>query len=99
MENVYHGGWNSAEDMVSDFWIDIAELKGVKVLYALREYGDYDGWCIVIFKRGRKLYEVHGSHCSCFGLEEQWCPEETSVAALRKTNAEVAELLFGKAKK
>ena len=28
------------------------------------------------------LYEVHGSHCSCYGFEGQWFPEETSWIAL-----------------
>lgn len=30
------------------------------------------------------LYEVHGGHCSCYGLEGQWEPERTTVASLRK---------------
>lgn len=34
------------------------------------------------------LYEVNGSHCSCYGLEGQWEEEETTVEALayRLTN-------------
>jgi len=94
----YQGGWSNAEEMVGDFSESIEVLKGAKVLYALREYGDYDGWCFVLFKRDAKLWEVNGSHCSCYGLEEQWDPEETSVEALYQTNSTVAELLFGPAK-
>jgi hypothetical protein len=30
-----------------------------------------------------KLYETHGSHCSCYGFEGQFQPEETSVEALK----------------
>ena len=30
-----------------------------------------------------KLYEVHGSHCSCYGFEGQFQLEETSVDALK----------------
>lgn len=36
----------------------------------------------VVFRKEDKLYEVHGSHCSCYGLEGQWSPEETSFEAL-----------------
>jgi len=52
----------------------------------------------VLFKRGGKLYDVNGSHCSCFGLEDQWLPEETTVAALYRYNPAVAEMVFGPAK-
>ncbi len=45
-----------------------------------------EGVAMVVFKKGRKLYEVNGSHCSCFGLEGQWTPEETSKAALQIRN-------------
>jgi hypothetical protein len=41
-----------------------------------------EGDATVIFERGGKLFEVHGTHCSCFGLEDGWQPEETSWAAL-----------------
>lgn len=30
-----------------------------------------------------KLYEVHGSHCSCYGFEGQFQLEETTVEALK----------------
>lgn len=30
-----------------------------------------------------KLFEVHGSHCSCYGFEGQFTLEETSVDALK----------------
>ena len=36
-----------------------------------------------LFERDGKLYEVFGGHCSCYGLEDQWKPEETTTAALR----------------
>ena len=29
------------------------------------------------------MWEVNGAHCSCYGLEGQWEPEETTVEALR----------------
>ena len=59
-------------------------LKGARLLLAWYGYGSYCGSALVIFKRGGKLYEVNGSHCSCSGLEGQWDPEETSPDALLK---------------
>lgn len=35
----------------------------------------YDGWSAVMFIHQNKLYTVQGSHCSCYGLEDQWDPE------------------------
>ena len=37
----------------------------------------------MLFRKDGKLYEVNGSHCSCYALEGQWEPEETTVEALR----------------
>lgn len=64
------------------------ELVGVTILYADYTYGDYSGDAFILFHKkddqgNLKLYEVNGSHCSCYGLENQWQPEETTVKALR----------------
>lgn len=78
--------------MKGDFGIDDAALEGVTVLLASYTYEDYSGDAFVLFERGGNLYEVNGSHCSCYGLSEsslsdytttQWQPEETTVEALR----------------
>lgn len=53
-----------------------------QILYASYEQESYEGSSFVLFKRGGKLYEVNGSHCSCMGLEGQWKPEETTWEAL-----------------
>lgn len=53
-----------------------------EVLFASYGGADYEGDAVVVFRKGGTLYEVHGSHCSCNGLEDQWEPEETTVAAL-----------------
>lgn len=41
------------------------------------------GEAFVLFVEDNRLYEVHGSHCSCYGLEGQWEPEETLLEALQ----------------
>lgn len=53
-----------------------------EILYASYECPPYEGYAFVLYERDGKLYEVNGSHCSCFGLEGQWKPEETSWGAL-----------------
>ncbi len=62
---------------------EMKEYNDINVLLAIYTYQDYDGSAFVLFERGGKLYEVNGGHCSCYGLEGQWEPEETSVEALR----------------
>lgn len=56
--------------------------KDKDIICAFYDNAGYEGSAFVLFKRGRKLFEVHGSHCSCFGLEDQWEPEETTWGAL-----------------
>lgn len=58
------------------------DLNGAIVHLAWYGYGDYCGSSLVIYEKDGKLYEVNASHCSCYGLEDQWEPEETSWAAL-----------------
>jgi hypothetical protein len=53
-----------------------------QILFAVYDCPPYEGVAFVVFERDGILYEVHGSHCSCWGLEDQWEPEETSRAAL-----------------
>lgn len=57
-----------------------------EILLAYYGYGSYCGASFVLYRDGGKLYEVNGSHCSCNGLEGQWEPEETTVAALKARN-------------
>src|SRR5690348_13901860 len=70
--------------MLDDFQIDEAALDGATVLLASYTYRNYEGSAFVLFERAGMLYQVNGGHCSCFGLEGQWEPEETSLAALAR---------------
>ncbi len=79
---MYHGNFEDQADMLSRFEVDSETLKGATVLFAAYDC-DYDGEALVVYRQKRKLYEVNASHCSCYGLEGQWDPEETSVEALR----------------
>lgn len=72
---IYNGNFNNKKDVESNFSVD---LQDSTIVYAEYVTGSYEGSAWVIFSRNGKLYEVHGSHCSCNGLEGQWSEEETS---------------------
>ena len=79
---IYHEAFQSKEDIIREFDIPESTLEGAKILFAYYDQGEYEGVAIVILERDNQLYEVNGSHCSCFGLEEQWEEEETSYELL-----------------
>ena len=60
------------------------EHKNETILFATYTYENYEGsaWVLFYNEEDGKLYEVNGSHCSCYGLEGQWEPEETTLDAL-----------------
>lgn len=53
-----------------------------EILFASYGGAAYEGDALVLFEKGGQLFEVHGAHCSCFGLEGQWQPEPTTWDAL-----------------
>ncbi len=93
MEQKIFGRWSSFTDMIDDFYAydsredkDREPLKDEptedELLFASYGGGSYEGDAFVLFRKDGKLYEVTGSHCSCYGLEGQWAPEATTVEAL-----------------
>jgi hypothetical protein len=82
--NVFCGNWGNVEEMLKDFDVSADAVKDATILFAQYDYIDYEGFAFVLFKRDGFLYEVNGSHCSCYGLEGQWDPEETFPEALLK---------------
>lgn len=54
------------------------------IMVASYDIQGYEGTAFVLFEdtEDGKLYEVNGSHCSCYGLEGQWEPEEVSPESL-----------------
>ena len=94
----YNGNFSNREDVASQFgcvtggeWQAGGRTPEVvnddfpsedQIFYAVYEAPSYEGWAWVLFERDGKLYEVSGSHCSCYGLEGQWSPEETSWEAI-----------------
>lgn len=89
---VFLGIFTDAEHVIGEFseryysWDEKPAKPSVpdeEILFAYYSYEDYSGHAFVLFRMDGKLYEVNGSHCSCYGLEDQWDPEETSVKLLR----------------
>lgn len=80
--SIYYGDFGCLEDVVTQFDIQITDLDYAEILFAYYMCEDYSGTAFVLFRRNGKLYEVNGSHCSCYGLEGQWEPEETFVEAI-----------------
>ena len=84
--DVYEGAFGSWYDVCREFEIDVAEPD--EVILAVYESELYQGDADVIYRIGDRYYWASGSHCSCYGLEGQWDPEEYSaellVEALRR---------------
>lgn len=72
-----------ADAMLDDFDIQQEAIDGAEILFAQYEVEGYEGSAYVLFRKDGKLFEVSGGHCSCYGLENQWAPEEIAPEALR----------------
>lgn len=79
------------EDIAANFEIDIKELDDKEILLAFYNYECYEGDAFILYKQNEKLYEVNAGHCSCYGLEGQWSPEETSIEFLKTRNFSYAK--------
>ena len=60
----------------------IERYKDINILFASYGEANYSGDAWVLFEKENELFEVNGSHCSCFGLEGQWRPEKVSLIEL-----------------
>lgn len=56
--------------------------KKSRVIYSRYDIDGYEGSAILVYELGDKYYLNEGSHCSCFGLEESWNPEEYDLKTL-----------------
>ena len=93
-EPVYLNDFNSKNDVLSQFagerwcWDEegeqhfINEHENINILFASYGCANYSGDAWVLFEESGILYEVNGGHCSCYGLEGQWSPDEVSLLEL-----------------
>jgi hypothetical protein len=77
---IFNNDFDSKATICREFGID--DFDGV-VIYADYDNEGYEGSACVIFANAGKLWFAAGSHCSCFGLENSWEPEEVTVEQLR----------------
>lgn len=82
MNQIYYDSFSCIDDVKREFCISDEDLQGCEIVYAMYDAPPYEGYAHVIFIKNGQLYEVNGSHCSCYGLEDQWKPEETLLEAL-----------------
>lgn len=86
---LFAGAFESREDVFGLFQKN--EDKDIIICYAQYEQCEYDGSASVLYyrKSTRKYYEAYGSHCSCYGLEDQWDrDEEMNMIELQKRIAD-----------
>lgn len=62
-------------------------LEQFEILIAYESVGDFgcdsSSFFLLKHKETGKFYEIHGSHCSCYGFEGQLDLEETDIASLK----------------
>lgn len=78
---MYYGDFDGLECVLREFQIDSV---GGEIVAAGYSQPSYEGYAKVVFLSGGKLWIVEGSHCSCYGLEGQWEPDEMPLEGLRK---------------
>lgn len=68
--------------------------KKFRVLVAYESVGDHgcdsSGWYLLRQVGSRQLFEVSGSHCSCYGFEGQFTPELTDRKYLKSENFSIS---------
>lgn len=77
---IYEGSFETEKDVLDAF--NISSIDG-HILYADYQEGGYEGNAEVVFLRDKKIYYVSSSHCSCYGLEGTWEPEELTEKMIK----------------
>ena len=81
--NIILEGFENLKDIVNQYQSNnLEELGKCSDIYATYECSYYEGTSYVLYILDGKLFEVNGAHCSCYGLEGQWEPEETKKEAI-----------------
>lgn len=74
-----------------EYWLELKgkmkeklkDFKNIKILFASYGSDNYTGNAWVLYEENGLLFEVNGSHCSCYGLEGQWQPEEVILSEIK----------------
>jgi hypothetical protein len=72
--------------LVNEYEAELGIVNDLEILIGYESVGswgcDSSSFFLLRDKDG-KLFEVHGSHCSCYGFEGQFNLEETTIEALK----------------
>lgn len=79
---VFFESFDSVQSIAHEFKVNVEVLNEVNLLFAFYDNDGYSGRAFVLYEKYGKFFEVHANHCSCYGLEDQWDPEETFKEAL-----------------
>ena len=79
----FFGDFTDRESVLRQFDVKEEDFVNSEIIFAIYSCEGYEGSAFVLFKKDESLFEVNGGHCSCYGLEGQFEPEETTVEALR----------------
>jgi hypothetical protein len=72
--------------LVREYEAESGIVDDLEILIGYESVGSWgcDSSSFFLFRgKDGKLYEVHGSHCSCYGFEGQFDLEETTIEALK----------------
>ena len=86
----YHGAWEGLgfPSVADSFALSNAERAQVEldyeILHAVYSDEDYSGVAFVVLRSRAdgSLWEVNGSHCSCYALENLWDPDSSCIESL-----------------
>lgn len=75
------------QHIVSEYEYPLEQLDKYEIVIAYESVGnwgcDSSSWFLIKDKTDGELYETHGSHCSCYGFEDQFEPEHTTLEYLQ----------------
>jgi hypothetical protein len=89
LEQIYHGAFDCWADVMSAFAVEFPEPD--EVLLAHYNIDGYEGSAAVLYCNRGTYFYVSGSHCSCYGLEGQWAPEEYTLDTLIESARRTAD--------
>lgn len=73
--------------LIYEYSADSEKLDKFEILIAYESVGswgcDSSSFFLLRDKETQELFEIHGSHCSCYGFENQFTPESTTIEALK----------------
>lgn len=108
---MFMGEWKNKHDVRTSFFNlkyyptsetvkkAVEAFEGVEILFASSTYEDYNEEAFVLLDIKGELYEVIGTHCSCYDLEDQWRPKKTTVQDVRNRMKHEGERSYHKALK